>query len=108
MGNPLYNEFKDNNATPQYRLEVRAGLRGWLGGWPERGCLRGQRRAQRGRCLRGQRHAKKGAAARRPPAARASRWPALCPAQILKRLPHLKKLDGIPVDVDERESAAKA
>lgn len=28
--------------------------------------------------------------------------------QILKRLPHLKKLDSIPVDVEERESAAKA
>jgi hypothetical protein len=23
IGNPLYNEFKDNNAIPQYRVEVR-------------------------------------------------------------------------------------
>ena len=26
--------------------------------------------------------------------------------QVLKRLPNLKKLDGIPVDVDERDAAA--
>lgn len=26
-------------------------------------------------------------------------------AQVIKRLPNLKKLDGIPVDVDEREQA---
>ena len=25
LGNPLYNEFKDNNALPQYRIEVRQG-----------------------------------------------------------------------------------
>lgn len=25
--------------------------------------------------------------------------------QVLKRLPQLKKLDGIPVDVDERDTA---
>jgi dynein light chain 1, axonemal len=25
--------------------------------------------------------------------------------QVIKRLPNLKKLDGIPVDVDEREQA---
>lgn len=45
VGNPLYNEFKENNALQQYRIEV------------------------------------------------------------IKRLPQLKKLDGIPIDVDERESA---
>jgi dynein light chain 1 len=28
--------------------------------------------------------------------------------QVLKRLPNLKKLDGIPVDVDEREQAIAA
>jgi len=26
--------------------------------------------------------------------------------QVIKRLPNLKKLDGIPVDVDEREQAS--
>ena len=26
--------------------------------------------------------------------------------QVIKRLPNLKKLDGIPVDVDERDAAA--
>lgn len=29
-----------------------------------------------------------------------SPWP-----QVVKRLPNLKKLDGMPVDVDEREQA---
>lgn len=29
-------------------------------------------------------------------------------AQVLKRLPQLKKLDGIPVDVDERDQAKAA
>jgi dynein light chain 1 len=28
--------------------------------------------------------------------------------QVIKRLPNLKKLDGIPVDVDEREQAKTA
>lgn len=28
--------------------------------------------------------------------------------QVVKRIPQLKKLDGIPVDVDEREAAAAA
>jgi hypothetical protein len=28
--------------------------------------------------------------------------------QVLKRLPNLKKLDGIPVDVDERDQALQA
>jgi hypothetical protein len=28
--------------------------------------------------------------------------------QVLKRLPNLKKLDGIPVDVDERDLALQA
>lgn len=28
--------------------------------------------------------------------------------QVLKRLPNLKKLDGIPVDVDERDQAMQA
>mmetsp|Transcript_22920 Transcript_22920/g.58503 ORF Transcript_22920/g.58503 Transcript_22920/m.58503 type:complete len:197 (-) Transcript_22920:320-910(-) len=45
VGNPLYNDYKDNNALSEYRIEV------------------------------------------------------------IKRLPNLKKLDGIPVDVDEREQA---
>ncbi|KAK9863996.1 hypothetical protein WJX84_009052 [Apatococcus fuscideae] len=45
-GNPFYNDYKDKQAIPDYRIEV------------------------------------------------------------LKRLPNLKKLDGIPVDVDEREAAA--
>jgi dynein light chain 1 len=27
---------------------------------------------------------------------------------VLKRLPNLKKLDGIPVDVDERDQAVQA
>jgi len=30
------------------------------------------------------------------------------PLQVLKRLPNLKKLDGIPVDVDERDQALQA
>lgn len=47
VGNPLYNEWKDNNALAQYRVEV------------------------------------------------------------LKRVPTLKKLDGQPVDVEEREAASK-
>lgn len=29
----------------------------------------------------------------------------ICSSQVIKRLPQLKKLDGIPIDVDERESA---
>jgi dynein light chain 1 len=35
------------------------------------------------------------------------KWPDLLCAvlQVLKRLPNLKKLDGIPVDVDERDQA---
>jgi hypothetical protein len=28
--------------------------------------------------------------------------------QVLKRLPNLKKLDGVPVDVDERDQALQA
>lgn len=48
VGNPLYNDYKDNNATSEYRIEV------------------------------------------------------------VKRLPNLKKLDGIAVDVDEREQANAA
>ena len=32
----------------------------------------------------------------------------LVAAQVLKRLPNLKKLDGIPVDVDERDQALQA
>ena len=28
--------------------------------------------------------------------------------QVVKRLPNLKKLDGIPIDVDEKEAAAAA
>eukprot|EP00879_Flechtneria_rotunda_P013852 GHRR01014468.1.p1 GENE.GHRR01014468.1~~GHRR01014468.1.p1 ORF type:complete len:201 (+),score=67.83 GHRR01014468.1:606-1208(+) len=48
VGNPIYNEYRDSNTTPGYRVEV------------------------------------------------------------LKRLPNLKKLDGIPVDVDEREQALQA
>lgn len=31
-----------------------------------------------------------------------------CPVQVLKRLPNLKKLEGIPVDVDERDQALQA
>jgi len=45
VGNPVYNDYKDNNALNEYRVEV------------------------------------------------------------IKRLPNLKKLDGIPVDVDERDQA---
>lgn len=43
----------------------------------------------------------------RPPA---NRLPILDipPPQVLKRLPNLKKLDGIPVDVDERDQALQA
>lgn len=48
VGNPLYNDYKDNNTLAEYRVEV------------------------------------------------------------LKRLPNLKKLDGIPVDVDERDQALQA
>ncbi|GLC34585.1 Bifunctional NAD(P)H-hydrate repair enzyme [Pleodorina starrii] len=48
VGNPLYNDYKENNATSEYRIEV------------------------------------------------------------VKRLPNLKKLDGMPVDVDEREQANAA
>ncbi|KIZ02698.1 Dynein light chain 1, axonemal [Monoraphidium neglectum] len=48
VGNPLYNEHRDNNTGAEYRVEV------------------------------------------------------------LKRLPNLKKLDGIPVDVDERDQAMQA
>jgi hypothetical protein len=28
--------------------------------------------------------------------------------QVLKRIPNLKKLDGVPIDVDEREAAKAA
>jgi hypothetical protein len=28
--------------------------------------------------------------------------------KVLKRVPHLKKLDGVPVDVDERDQALAA
>lgn len=48
VGNPLYNDYKDNNSLSDYRVEV------------------------------------------------------------IKRLPNIKKLDGIPVDVDEREQANAA
>ncbi|GFH11586.1 uncharacterized protein HaLaN_07107 [Haematococcus lacustris] len=48
VGNPLYNDYKDNNALSDYRVEV------------------------------------------------------------IKRLPNIRKLDGIPVDVDEREQANAA
>mmetsp|Transcript_26052 Transcript_26052/g.56876 ORF Transcript_26052/g.56876 Transcript_26052/m.56876 type:complete len:199 (+) Transcript_26052:202-798(+) len=48
IGNPLYNDYKDNNALSEYRVEV------------------------------------------------------------VKRLPNLRKLDGIPIDVDEREQAKAA
>ncbi len=48
VGNPIYNDYKDNNALSEYRIEV------------------------------------------------------------IKRLPNLRKLDGIPVDVDEREQANSA
>ncbi|WIA21324.1 hypothetical protein OEZ85_000552 [Tetradesmus obliquus] len=48
VGNPLYNDYRDNNAIAEYRVEV------------------------------------------------------------LKRLSNLKKLDGVPVDVDERDQALQA
>ncbi|MEW5302398.1 MAG: hypothetical protein WDW38_002446 [Sanguina aurantia] len=48
VGNPLYNDYKDNNALSEYRVEV------------------------------------------------------------IKRLPNIKKLDGVPIDVDEREQANAA
>lgn len=48
VGNPLYNDYKDNNSLPDYRVEV------------------------------------------------------------IKRIPHIKKIDGIPVDVDEKEAASAA
>ena len=36
-------------------------------------------------------------------------WGSLRPAaQVLKRLPNLKKLDGAPVEVEEREAALAA
>jgi hypothetical protein len=34
--------------------------------------------------------------------------PVLLLLQVLKRLPNLKKLDGVPVDVDERDQALQA
>jgi hypothetical protein len=34
--------------------------------------------------------------------------PLLLLPQVLKRLPNLKKLDGVPVDVDERDQALQA
>lgn len=34
--------------------------------------------------------------------------PVVMSMQVLKRLPQLKKLDGIPVDVDERDQAKAA
>ena len=35
-------------------------------------------------------------------------WQRWVDLQVLKRLPQLKKLDGIPVDVDERDQAKAA
>ena len=35
-------------------------------------------------------------------------YQSLCTLQIIKRVPQLKKLDGIPVDVDERDAAKAA
>ena len=48
VGNPLYNDYKDNNSLPDYRVEV------------------------------------------------------------IKRIPNIKKIDGMPVDVDERDAANQA
>jgi len=41
-----------------------------------------------------------------PPRTLSRYTPVLCCMQVIKRLPNLKKLDGIPVDVDEKEQAA--
>lgn len=46
------------------------------------------------------------ACAPRPPAG--TQTTPLKHPQVLKRLPNLKKLDGIPVDVDERDAALAA
>jgi dynein light chain 1 len=71
VGNPLYNDYKDNNALSEYRIEVG---KLWL--YPTSQCHQ------------------------------ATHWSALQTwLQVIRRLPNLRKLDGIPVDVDEREQA---
>jgi hypothetical protein len=96
VGNPVYaDNVKDAQGLAAYRVEVgpAAGLAGWLAGWL---VLDGWG------------------------------WPGLlvlwhwrvwaiaicCAAllclQVIRRVPQLKKLDGIPVDVDEREQAQAA
>ena len=77
VGNPLFNEFKENGALPMYRVEVgRAGVPPIA------------RRSSSGRA--------RGHSDHPPHALR---------RQVLKRVPTLKKLDGVPIDVEEREAA---
>ncbi len=80
VGNPLYNEAKDGNTLSDYRIEVR----------PSRTRL----------CIG------------LPPSSHAHSLLlslfSLNILQVIKRLPNLKKLDGIPVDVDERDAAKAA
>lgn len=98
VGNPLYNEHRDNNTMAEYRVEVRSRGRRRM-----RSCV--ARGARRSSC--GGRHAP---APHALPTCGAIVPPTLppCPRQVLKRLPNLKKLDGIPVDVDERDQALQA
>lgn len=101
IGNPLYNEWKDNGALPQYRIEVRV--------WVQGGC-----RARHEWVGAGVEGARSNSGALNHTG---SKWQAIfCAAttiaptprarmQVLKRVPTLKKLDGQPVDVEEREAA---
>jgi hypothetical protein len=86
VGNPLHNDARDANTIPEYRVEVGPG-----GGE----CL-GARRAT----------PLDGLLAQFPrPDSAASDRAARKTLQAIRRLPQLKKLDGIPVDVDERDQA---
>lgn len=95
VGNPLYNEHKD---AAEYRIEVRR-----TGGFGRQPAGLWQRRPGAGT---GQTQCPDDACACCPDAHAPPR--ADVPAQVLKRLPNLKKLDGIPVDVDERDQALQA
>ena len=94
VGNPLFNEHRDNNTGAEYRVEVCRGAGACMQSNP-----RWPRRAHMERCI---------GVLSSPCFARPHRHANVRHAQVLKRLPHLKKLDGIPVDVDERDQALAA
>lgn len=86
VGNPLYNQHRDQDNIAGYRIQVGAI-------------------AAASRCLPQRQPGTTSAPTTFSFGLPVALLVPCRPPQIIKRVPGLKKLDGVPVDVDEREAA---